>query len=94
MIKGLSVLGAVATFSNFVSATKEAVDDTVAVKDFILNYNSRKDEEFQAKNPVPKANEPDIKQIFYFTERTVSLSVELVGEVGRFAQKRLAEKNS
>lgn len=93
MIKGLSVLGAVSTFSSFVSATKEAVDDTVAIKDFILNYNS-KDEEFQAKNPVPKANEPDIKQIFYFTERSVSLSVELVGEVGRYAQKRLAEKNS
>lgn len=94
MIKGLSVLGAVSTFSNFVSSTKEAVDDATAIRDFIVNYNSKKDEEFEAKNPVPKANEPDIKQIFYFSERAVSLSVELVGEVGRFAQSRLSKKDS
>lgn len=93
-LKGLSVLGAVSSFSNFVSTTKETVDDAVAIKEFIANYNSKKDEEFQAKNPVPKANEPDIKQIFYFFERGTSLTVELVGEVGRFAQDRLKEKNS
>lgn len=94
MIKGLSVLGAVSTFSSFVSATKEAVDDATAIKEFLSSYNSKKDEEFQAKNPVPKASEPDIKQIFYFSERAVSLSVELVGELGRFAKDRLSQKNS
>lgn len=94
MIKGLSVLGAVSTFSNFVSTTKEAVDDATAIKEFIAKYNSEKDVAFEAKNPVPKANEPDIKQIFYFSERAVSLSVELVGEVGRFAKERLSQKNS
>lgn len=93
-LKGLSVLGAVSSFSNFVSTTKETVDDAVAIKEFIANYNSQKDVEFQAKNPVPKASEPDIKQIFYFTERSVSLSVELVGAVGRFAQERLATKDN
>jgi hypothetical protein len=94
MLKGLSVLGAVAQFSNFVSATKEAVDDAQAIKDMLLTYNSQKDVEFQAKNPPPAASAPDIEQIFYYSERAVSLSVELVGELGRFAEGRLKHKNS
>lgn len=94
MIKGLSVLGAVSTFAEAVKATKEAVDDAGAIKDFILNYNSQKDVEFQKKNPMPKPEEADVKQIFYYFERGTSLAVELVGVLGAFAQKRLSEKNS
>lgn len=89
-----NVFEGVAKLSDGVASAKEFVLDCKAIKEFALSYNSKADEEFEAKNPVPPAKSEDWIQILYHGGRSLNLSLEMVAKVGEFAKKRLEEKNS
>lgn len=89
--KPKNVFDAVAKMSDAVKSAKEIALDCKRVKDFVLGYNSKADEEYEKVNPVPPANSPDWEQIVYYSNRAFSLSMELIGVTGEKAKKEFSE---
>jgi hypothetical protein len=92
----MNVFAQVAAFAAVVKKVKDTTisvgSQLVALKDFILNYNSSADQQEQKLHPMPGADAPDWKQILAYLSRGFALSFELIEATGKFVAQRLAQK--